>query len=69
MEAKIIERFRKKKIKESTRKNHTSTLREVKRFRKSIPFYDLSPQLVEDWRAHLVQHVRAVNTAGAGTGM
>ncbi|MBC6698101.1 tyrosine-type recombinase/integrase [Hymenobacter puniceus] len=62
MERKIIERHRRRKIQDGTRKNHFSTLNELKRFRKVIPFYELTTQLVEAFHEHLVRHVRSVNT-------
>lgn len=67
MESKISERYRKGKghregISENTRKNHTSTLNCLMKFRASIPFYSISPKLIDDFHAYLLKHVKAVNT-------
>ncbi|MBC6988582.1 tyrosine-type recombinase/integrase [Hymenobacter sp. BT491] len=67
MEAKISERYRKGKghregISDNTRKNHTSTLNCLKKFRASIPFYSISPKLIDDFHAYLLKHVKAINT-------
>ncbi|MDF7810523.1 tyrosine-type recombinase/integrase [Hymenobacter sp. YC55] len=67
MEAKISERYRKGKghregIGEVTRKNHTSTLNCLKKFRPSIPFYSISPKLVDDLHAFMCKHIKGINT-------
>jgi site-specific recombinase XerD len=62
MEHKITERHRRGKISDNTRKNHTSTLNELKRFRQSVPFYSLDVDFADDFNAHLEKHVRGLNT-------
>ncbi|UOQ66797.1 site-specific integrase [Hymenobacter volaticus] len=67
MEAKISERFRKGKghregITDITRKNHTSTLNCLRKFRTSIPFYSINAKLVDDFHAYLLKHLKGINT-------
>ena len=62
---KIIERHRKQKISDNTRKNHLSTWRELKRFREIIPFYTLTIEFADDFKLHLDTHIRSLNTRWA----
>lgn len=62
---KIIERHRKGKIADNTRKNHLSTWRALKAFRPEIPFYTLSPDFADDFKAYLDKNVRSLNTRWA----
>jgi site-specific recombinase XerD len=59
---KIIERHRKKKITDTTHKNHLSTWRALKAFREVVPFYSLTTEFVDDFKLYLDKHVRSLNT-------
>jgi integrase len=59
---KILERHRRGKISDITRKNHLSSWRALKAFRDSIPFYSLSPEFADDYKAYLDKKVKSLNT-------
>lgn len=59
---KIIERHRKGKIADNTKKNHLSTWRALKAFREAIPFHTLGPDFADDFKLYLDKHVRSLNT-------
>jgi len=59
---KIIERHRKKKITDNTRKNHLSTWRELKRFREVIPFHTLGLDFADDFKLYLDKKIKGLNT-------
>jgi len=62
---KVIERHRKKKISDNTRKNHLSTWRELKRFREVIPFHTLDVGFADDFQEHLDKKLKSVNARWA----
>jgi len=62
---KIIERHRKCKISDNTRKNHLSTWRALKAFREEVPFYSLSPDFADDFKRYLDKNIRSLNTRWA----
>jgi integrase len=62
---KIIERHRKNKISDNTRRNHISTYRELKRFREVIPFHTLNVDFADDFKLHLDKHIKSLNTRWA----
>ncbi|OON65491.1 tyrosine-type recombinase/integrase [Hymenobacter sp. CRA2] len=67
MEKKIEYRFRKGKghrhgISENTRKNHTSTLNALRAFRPRLPFFLLSPKLIDDYHEFLRRRIKSINT-------
>jgi hypothetical protein len=59
---KIVERHRKGRIPDNTRKNHLSTWRALKAFRPEVPFFTLGPDFADDFQAYLVKHVPSLNT-------
>ncbi|WP_151087399.1 tyrosine-type recombinase/integrase [Hymenobacter baengnokdamensis] len=59
---KIIERHRKGKISDNTRKNHLSTWRELKRFREVIPFHTLTIDFADDFKEYLDKRIKSLNT-------
>jgi integrase len=59
---KIIERHRKGKISDNTRKNHLSTWRELKRFREVIPFNTLTIDFADDFKDYLDKRIKSLNT-------
>ncbi|AMJ65059.1 tyrosine-type recombinase/integrase [Hymenobacter sp. PAMC 26628] len=61
----VIERHRKGKIADNTRKNHLSTWRALQTFRPEIPFYSLNSNFADDFKAYLEKNVRGVNTRWA----
>jgi len=58
---KIIERHRKKKISNNTRKNHLSTWRALKAFRAEIPFNTLGLDFADDFKAYLDKRIKSLN--------
>jgi integrase len=62
IKAKIIERHRKEKISDITRKNHFSTYNALVAFRAYVPFNTLTTDFVDEFDAYLKKHVRGVNT-------
>ncbi|OGX91903.1 hypothetical protein BEN49_17980 [Hymenobacter coccineus] len=59
---KIIERHRKGKISDTTRKNHFSTLNALAAFRAVVPFNTLTTEFADDFNRYLEKNVNAVNT-------
>jgi hypothetical protein len=59
---KIIERHRKGKISDNTKKNHLSTWRELKRFREVIPFHTLGLEFADEFDHYLTKKVKSLNT-------
>jgi len=59
---KVIERHRKGKISDSTKKNHLSSWRALQAFRPQVPFYTLGPDFADDFKRYLDKHVRSLNT-------
>ncbi|MDO7885718.1 phage integrase SAM-like domain-containing protein [Hymenobacter cheonanensis] len=59
---KIIERHRKGKISDNTKKNHLSTWRELKRFREVIAFHTLSLEFADEFNDYLLKRVKSLNT-------
>ncbi len=59
---KVLERHRKKKIGDITKKNHLSTWRALKAFREEIPFHTLGPDFADDFKLYLDKTVRGLNT-------
>lgn len=62
---KILERHRKKKISDITRKNHLSTWRALKAFRELIPFHTLNMEFADDFKQYLDKKVKSLNTRWA----
>ena len=60
--AKIVERHRKEKISDITRKNHFSTLNALAAFRPYIPFDTLTTDFTDDFDAYLKKTVKGLNT-------
>lgn len=62
---KVIERHRKGKISDNTRKNHLSTWRALQAFRPEIPFYSLGPCFADDFKCYLDKRVKSLNARWA----
>ena len=60
--AKIIERHRKEKISNITRKNHFSTYNALVAFRPCLPFNTLSTDFADEFDRYLKKHVKGLNT-------
>lgn len=60
--AKIVERHRKERISDITRKNHFSTLNALAAFRPYIPFDTLTTDFADDFDAYLKKNVKGLNT-------
>ncbi|MFC7669260.1 site-specific integrase [Hymenobacter humi] len=60
--AKIIERHRKEKISDVTRKNHFSTFNALYAFRPSIPFNTLTTDFADEFDAYLKKYIKSLNT-------
>jgi site-specific recombinase XerD len=59
---KITERYRKGKITETTKKNHTSTYNALVAFCPSIPFNTLTADFADDFDRYLKKHIKGANT-------
>jgi site-specific recombinase XerD len=61
-QAKMTERYRKGKISDNTRKNHTSTLNALIAFRPVLPFHTLTTDFADDFNHYLEKKVKSLNT-------